>query len=74
MEIWSVDRIEGTTAVLINSEKKILDVDVTLFSEPIAEGDVVVRQESGAFSVDREKTAEKKRELFDLQKKIFSDS
>lgn len=74
MEIWSVDRIEGNTVILINSEKKILDVAITLFSEPIAEGDVVIQQEYGAFSVDHEKTTEKKRKLFDLQKKIFSDS
>lgn len=74
MEIWSVDRIEGNTVILISSEKKILDVAVTLFSEAIAEGDVVIQKESGAFSVDHEKTTEKKRKLFDLQKKIFSDS
>lgn len=73
MEIWSVDRIEGNTVILINSEKKILNVSLSLFSKSVAEGDVVVRQESGEFSVDCEKTAEKKRDLFYLQKKIFSD-
>lgn len=73
MEAWSVDRIEENTAVLIDSDKKVLNVPLSLFLEPIAEGDVVIRQESGKFSVDSEKTAEKKRALFDLQKKIFSD-
>ena len=43
MEIWSVDRIEGNTVILINSEKKILNVSLSLFSKSIAEGDVVVR-------------------------------
>ena len=74
MEIWSVDRIEGNTVILINSEKRILDVPISFFSEPIAEGNVVIRQAPEKFSVDFEKTAEKKRKLFDLQKKIFSDS
>lgn len=74
METWSVDRIEGNTVILINSEKKILDVPISFFSEPIGEGNVVIRQAPERFSVDFEKTVEKKRELFDLQKKIFSDS
>lgn len=73
MEIWSVDRVEDDTVVLINPEKKIINVPYTLFSEPVASGDIVIRQASGKFLMDSEKTAEKKRKLFDLQKKIFSD-
>lgn len=74
MQIWSVDRIEEDTVVLINGEKKITTASVKLFSEKIASGDIVVQDAEGNFLVDFEKTAEKKRELFNLQKKIFSDS
>lgn len=74
MQIWSVDRIEEDTVVLINEEKKITTASVKLFSEKIVSGDIVVQDAEGHFLVDFEKTAEKKRELFNLQKKIFSDS
>lgn len=74
MEIWSVDRIEEDTVVLINAEKKVIDASIALFPKSIASGDIVVQQANGEFLVDFEKTAERKRSLFNLQKKIFGDS
>lgn len=59
MQIWSVDRIEEDTVVLINEEKKITTTSITLFSEKIASGDIVVQDAEGHFLVDFEKTAEK---------------
>lgn len=73
MAYWSVDRIEDNLAVLINTEKETRNVPLTRFTGKIAAGEVVIQQEDGTFSKDSAKTAEKKRELFDLQKKIFSD-
>lgn len=73
MELWSVDRIEGDIAVLINTEKKIMNIPVSLFLQPVVSGDIVIQDSFGNFFVDSEKTVEKKRKLFELQKKIFSD-
>lgn len=73
MEIWSIDRIEEDVVVLADTQKHIVNMARAYFAEPIAEGDIVVRNEFGIFHTDAEKTAEKKRALFELQKKIFSD-
>lgn len=73
MEFWSIDRIEEDTVVLVDANKEITNVSRAYFTEPVAEGDIVFRDADGIFHADAAQTAEKKRELFDLQKKIFSD-
>ncbi len=73
MEKWSVDRIEGDLAVLMNDEKRTQNVPLSKFPGKISAGDIVFEQSDGSFQVDAAVTAEKKKNMFDLQKKIFSD-
>lgn len=73
MEQWSVDRIEGDMVVLETDKKTNICVRLSDFAENIREGDIVYRRSDGRYAVDAGKTAERKKSLFDLQKKIFGD-
>ncbi len=73
MEHWIVDRIEETTVVLETEKKTHLHVSLSEFVEQVREGDIVYRRTDGEYVVDTDKTAERKKSLFNLQKKIFGD-
>lgn len=73
MEQWIVDRIEESTVILETDKKTHLCVSLSEFAESMREGDVVYRRPDGKYSVDADKTAERKKALLALQKKIFGD-
>lgn len=64
-----IDRIEGSVAV-IETENGSIDVPLSEIKGNPKEGDVLKRRKKG-FCVDRFKTDERKKEIFDLQSSIF---
>lgn len=73
MQQWRVDRIEENLVVLENADKSHADVPISDFVGDVREGDVVYRLSDGKYCVSPEATADRKKTLFELQKKIFSE-
>lgn len=73
MEVYIVDRIENAIAVLEAADKTFIRVPLSRFASNVREGDVVVVGKDGSFQPDAEKTAARRKQLFQLQKNIFSD-
>lgn len=71
MQMWRVDRLESDLVVLENDDKTHTDVPIGAFVGSVREGDVVYRLPDGRYRVAEDATAERKKVLSDLQKKIF---
>ena len=71
---WIVDRTENKVVVLDATDRTHLDVPLSLFSDAVKEGDVVILREDGTYKTDEAKTKARKAKLFELQKKIFGES
>lgn len=73
METYIVDRIENDIAVLETEHKTFLQISLSDFKTPVREGNVVFVGADGKYYADTEKTEERRKRLFQLQKNIFSD-
>lgn len=70
MRCYSVDRIEKGFAVLIDDDDNIKDVEISEFSFPIKEGMIINFDGENYFSDDQE-TEKRKKEIINLQNKLF---
>ncbi|MGN1194922.1 MAG: DUF3006 domain-containing protein [Acutalibacteraceae bacterium] len=70
---YSLDRIEGEFAVLIDDSENTVNVPVSLLPKEAKEGSVLVKTYDG-YSVDTEETMRRKKRLFELQNSLFSKS
>ena len=69
---FSVDRIEGKTAVLIDEERNKITVSLSLLPDEIKPGSMLI--ESGErYIYDEAETKRRKKRLLDLQNSLFSD-
>ena len=66
-----VDRFEGKYAVLEYPDLKFVDCKRTLLPKDVREGDVIVKK-NDKWSVDKEKTKERKNSINKKYKKLFS--
>lgn len=69
---YSLDRIEGDFAVVIDDSEKMLRIPLASVPKEAKEGSVLVRTDSG-FSVDFAETERRKKRLFEMQNSLFSD-
>ena len=65
----SVDRIEADKIIIIFDDKKIIEVDKTLFPE-LKEGDRIV-EENNIIKKDNKDTLNQKKIMSSLQNKLF---
>lgn len=70
---YSIDRIEGGFAVLIDENENSISVPVSSLPKEAGEGSVLDKTEDG-FSLDSEETKRRKKRLFDLQNNLFSEN
>ncbi len=69
---FSVDRIEGKTAVLIDEERNGITVSLSLLPDGIKPGSMLIKAEE-RYIFDEEETKRRKKRLYDLQNSLFSD-
>lgn len=71
----TVDKIEGKIVRVeiseTSGEVRYIEADISLFDDDIREGDVIVTDENGRYSCDNEATAQRKREILDLQNSLW---
>lgn len=72
MKKYSVDRIENGIAV-IECGTEILNISVLSLPNGVQEGDILVRQSDGSFTVDSEETERLKREYNKIQNSLFDE-
>lgn len=69
---FSVDRIEGETAVLIDEERNKITVSLSLLPDKIKPGSMLIKS-GERYIYDEAETKRRKKRLFDLQNSLFSD-
>lgn len=69
MSIYSVDRIEGTYAVLVGDDGDDCSVLLTDLPEGMKEG-AVVRLENGAYALDESEQQSRRSRVLSLQEKL----
>lgn len=74
MELYAVDRAEGEWIVLQKDDKSVLRVLAADLPAGLISGDVLTRDNQGAFHFLPEETKRRKKELFSLQKQLFENS
>lgn len=70
MSNYSVDRIEGKTAV-IEHNGKFFEIELNELPENINEGDVMVKDGSGSFIIDISQTKKTQKKLYEKQNSLF---
>ncbi|MEG2396930.1 MAG: DUF3006 domain-containing protein [Oscillospiraceae bacterium] len=72
MDRYIVDRIEGNIVVLEKTINEYFNVNISEMPLNVNEGDVLSKKDN-KFIIDLDLTKAKKKELFELQNKLFSD-
>lgn len=72
MEYFSVDRIEGDSAVLVSDSEKRITVSLNEFPFPLSEG-TVVSFKDGVYVHEEEEEKARKNRIFDLQQSLFGE-
>ena len=69
---YTVDRIEEDIAVLFDNEDNKTDIHVSALPENLKEGDILrFDEETQAYTIDSEKTAQVKSSIEERFKKLF---
>ena len=68
---YSIDRIEGDVAVLVDDDTKVLHVPLSALPDSAQCGDVLYR-EDGAYCVDVVETEKRRAYVLSLQEKLRS--
>lgn len=71
-EVFLVERIEESVAVLEFGEQSFLQIPLDLLPAQIKEGDVLRKDESGQFFLDPDETLQRKKAAANRLKKLFS--
>lgn len=66
-----VDRIEGTTIVCEDNDEQLIIENQQELREIPKEGDVLIRNDDGTYSVDREMTQKRREYILQLQRKLW---
>lgn len=66
-----VDRIEGTTIVCEEDDEQLIIENQQQLREIVHEGDVLIRNDDGTYSVDREMTQKRREYILKLQKRLW---
>jgi flagellar basal body rod protein FlgF len=66
-----VDRIEGTTTVCEEDDEQLIIENQQQLREIVHEGDVLIRNDDGTYSVDREMTQKRREYILELQRKLW---
>lgn len=66
-----VDRIEGTTIVCEDDDEQLIIENQQELREIPKEGDVLIRNDDGTYSVDREMTQKRREYILQLQRKLW---
>lgn len=69
MDLWSVDRIEGDVAVLINESGDSSVIALAALPEEVREG-MMLRLVDGVYTADRVVAEERKNAVLSLQEKL----
>lgn len=66
-----VDRIEGTTIVCEEDDEQLIIENQQQLREIVHEGDVLIHNDDGTYSVDREMTQKRREYILELQRKLW---
>ncbi|RPF43440.1 DUF3006 family protein [Hydrogenoanaerobacterium saccharovorans] len=69
----SIDRFEGDYAVCENSGGEMSDILICLLPKGIKEGDIVALHDDGHYEFDIAETERRRKEIIDLQNKLFEE-
>ncbi|WP_312641583.1 DUF3006 domain-containing protein [Hydrogenoanaerobacterium sp.] len=69
----SIDRFEGDYAVCENSGGEMSDILISLLPQGVKEGDIIVLHSDGHFELDTEETERRRKEMIELQNKLFEE-
>lgn len=67
---YIVDRVEGDVAVLERDDLEIVDVPLSELPEGVRQHDCL-EEDGGAWRIDRDRTAERKRRIEEKMRKLF---
>ena len=72
MEKYSVDRIEGGFAV-VECNGEFDEIALSQLPQEVKEGCILIKDENGAYFIDKDETENTKRALFELQNSLFDE-
>lgn len=72
MEKYSVDRIEGGFAV-VECNGEFVEIALSQLPQEVKEGCILIKDENGAYFIDKDETENTKRALFELQNSLFDE-
>lgn len=67
---YIVDRIEGGVAVLERDDLEFVDVPLSVLPEGVRQHDCL-EEDGGAWRIDRDRTAERKRRVEERMRRLF---
>lgn len=67
---YIVDRVEGDVAVLERDDLELVDVPLSKLPEGVGRHDCL-EEEGGAWWIDRDRTAERKRRIEEKMRRLF---
>lgn len=67
---YIVDRVEGDVAVLERNDLEFVDVPLSELPEGVRQHDCL-EEEGGAWSIDHDRTAERKRRIEEKMRRLF---
>lgn len=71
--MWIVDRKEGKYAVLEREDGSFVQVELCRLPAEAEEGDCLAEDADGELMVDAAETEKRKKELFELQNRLFGE-
>lgn len=72
MQKYSVDRIEGDFAVA-ECNGKFVDIALSLLPQEVKEGCILIKDDNGAYFIDKDETESTKKALFEMQNSLFDE-
>ena len=72
-EFFVVDRVENNIAVLECPDGKFLNVEVDSLPFKVREGNVLLKQSDGTFTLSNDEKKKRKAQAYSLQEKIFGN-
>ena len=72
MEKYSVDRIEGDFAV-VECNGEFVEIALSQLPQEVKEGCILIKDDNGAYYIDKDETGKIKQALFELQNSLFDE-
>lgn len=70
--MFSIDRIEGETAILEDDNGSIFHINIDLLPESVNEGDCIIKN-GDTYTIDTEETKKRRKLNYDLFSELLND-